>query len=149
MILGCACPSLSPRLDTVQPLLIILRSQVPQKVKINVRVWSAFVSFTFPWSTGLVKDQEGKIVGAKMRDELGGKEWTTKAKCIINATGPFTDSIRKMDDPSNPEIVCPSAGIHIILPDYYSPSNMGLLDPATSDGRVIFFLPWQVRTSKP
>ncbi len=34
-------------------------------------------------------------------------------------------------------------GIHIILPDYYSPSNMGLLDPATSDGRVIFFLPWQ------
>lgn len=37
-------------------------------------------------------------------------------------------------------------GIHIILPDYYSPSNMGLLDPATSDGRVIFFLPWQGRT---
>ena len=44
-----------------------------------------------------------------------------------------------------PDIVCPSAGIHIVLPDYYSPSNMGLLDPATSDGRVIFFLPWQVR----
>ena len=44
-----------------------------------------------------------------------------------------------------PDIVCPSAGIHIVLPDYYSPSNMGLLDPATSDGRVIFFLPWQGR----
>lgn len=25
---------------------------------------------------------------------------------------------------------------------YYSPQKMGLLDPATSDGRVIFFLPW-------
>ena len=24
-----------------------------------------------------------------------------------------------------------------------SPSDMGLLDPATSDGRVIFFLPWE------
>ena len=45
-----------------------------------------------------------------------------------------------------PDIVCPSAGIHIVLPDYYSPSNMGLLDPATSDGRVIFFLPWQGST---
>ena len=33
-----------------------------------------------------------------------------------------------------------------VLPDYYSPSNMGLLDPATSDGRVIFFLPWQNHT---
>ena len=42
--------------------------------------------------------------------------------------------------------MCPSAGIHIVLPDYYSPSNMGLLDPATSDGRVIFFLPWQGST---
>ena len=50
-----------------------------------------------------------------------------------------------MDDGRNPDIVCPSAGIHVVLPDYYSPSNMGLLDPATSDGRVIFFLPWQVR----
>ena len=41
------------------------------------------------------------------------------------------------------DIVCPSSGIHITLPDYYSPSKMGLLDAATSDGRVIFFLPWQ------
>ena len=39
-------------------------------------------------------------------------------------------------------MVQPSAGIHIILPGYYSPRSMGLLDPATSDGRVIFFLPW-------
>lgn len=96
--------------------------------------------------TELLKDDDGKICGAKMKDELTGAEWTTKAKCVINATGPFTDSIRKMDDPSNPEIVCPSAGIHIILPDFYSPANMGLLDPSTSDGRVIFFLPWQGHT---
>ena len=34
-------------------------------------------------------------------------------------------------------------GLHIVLPGYYSPRTMGLLDPATSDGRVIFFLPWE------
>jgi glycerol-3-phosphate dehydrogenase len=51
-----------------------------------------------------------------------------------------------MDDKENSEIVAPSAGVHIILPNYYSPGNMGLLDPATSDGRVIFFLPWQGNT---
>ena len=33
-----------------------------------------------------------------MRDEISGEEWTTKAKCVINATGPFVDSIRKMDN---------------------------------------------------
>ncbi|POV94997.1 hypothetical protein PSHT_15898 [Puccinia striiformis] len=62
---------------------------------------------------------------------------------IINATGPFCDGIRKLDDPSVPNIVAPSSGVHITLPSYYAPSHMGLIDPATSDGRVIFFLPWQ------
>jgi glycerol-3-phosphate dehydrogenase len=56
--------------------------------------------------------------------------------------GPFTDSVRKLDKKENAEIVVPASGSHIILPDYYSPRTMGLIDPATSDGRVIFFLPW-------
>lgn len=84
----------------------------------------------------------GKLSGARLKDELSGKEWDVQAKCIINATGPFTDSIRKMDDPKIKDICCPSSGVHIVLPGYYSPEHMGLLDPATSDGRVIFFLPW-------
>ena len=65
---------------------------------------------------------------------------------IINATGPFADALLTLDDPSHKPIVQPSSGIHITLPNYYSPGTMGLLDPATSDGRVIFFLPWQGNT---
>jgi len=91
----------------------------------------------------LIKNEAGQVAGVKARNQLTGEEFEVRAKSVINATGPFTDSIRKMDDGEQRDIVCPSAGIHIILPDYYSPSNMGLLDPATSDGRVIFFLPWQ------
>jgi len=48
-----------------------------------------------------------------------------------------------MDQHEIKKICSPSAGVHIVLPGYYSPESMGLLDPATSDGRVIFFLPWQ------
>lgn len=90
------------------------------------------------------KDDQGKeiLCGAKVRDNITKKEWTIKAKCIINATGPFTDDIRKMDNPTVRSICCPSSGVHIVLPGYYSPAQMGLLDPSTSDGRVIFFLPW-------
>jgi glycerol-3-phosphate dehydrogenase len=83
--------------------------------------------------TSLEKDANGRLCGAKAKDviaELDGKkpeEFTIKAKGIINATGPFT-------------------GVHVILPGYYSPANMGLIDPNTSDGRVIFFLPWQGNT---
>lgn len=51
-----------------------------------------------------------------------------------------------MDEPTISDVVKPSAGVHVVLPNYFSPSNMGLLDPATSDGRVIFFLPWQGAT---
>lgn len=97
--------------------------------------------------TSLVKDiHENKICGARVRDQLTGKEWTIKAKCIVNATGPHTDSIRQMDDPDAKKICAPSSGVHIVLPGYYSPQSMGLLDPATRDGRVIFFLPWQKYT---
>lgn len=102
--------------------------------------------------TGLMKDENGKLNGARVKDlveEKDGnvaKEFTIRAKGIINATGPFTDSIRKMDDQQASEIVAPSSGVHVILPGYYSPSKMGLIDPSTSDGRVIFFLPWQGNT---
>ncbi|XP_050530673.1 glycerol-3-phosphate dehydrogenase, mitochondrial [Daktulosphaira vitifoliae] len=94
----------------------------------------------------LLKDSNGKICGAHLRDELTGKEWDVKAKCVINAAGPFTDSVRKMDDKNVQQICTPSKGVHIVLPGYYSPEQMGLLDPETSDGRVIFFLPWQKHT---
>lgn len=94
------------------------------------------------------KNKSGKevVCGVEVKDEISGKTWKVPAKCVINATGPFTDSIRKMDDPKVREICSPSSGVHITLPGYYSPEQMGLLDPSTSDGRVIFFLPWLKQT---
>ncbi|XP_073401751.1 glycerol-3-phosphate dehydrogenase, mitochondrial isoform X2 [Dendrobates tinctorius] len=86
------------------------------------------------------------VCGARCKDVLTGQEFDVRAKCVINATGPFTDSLRKMDNQQTDKICQPSAGVHIVMPGYYSPDNMGLLDPATSDGRVIFFLPWEKMT---
>lgn len=102
--------------------------------------------------TGLEKDANGKLCGARVKDlvqDKNGKkpdEFIIRAKGIINATGPFTDGIRKFDDETVKDIVAPSSGVHVILPGYYSPQKMGLIDPKTSDGRVIFFLPWQGNT---
>lgn len=93
-------------------------------------------------------NEDGKPVlsGARVRDRMTGQEFCIRAKCIVNATGPYTDFVRQLDNPSSPKICQPSSGVHIVLPDYYSPANMGLLDPSTSDGRVIFFLPWEHAT---
>ncbi|KAI0483991.1 FAD dependent oxidoreductase-domain-containing protein [Xylariaceae sp. FL0804] len=102
--------------------------------------------------TGLMKNEKGKLCGATIKDRVpersgrSAQDVTVRAKSIINCTGPFCDSIRKMDDQECKEIVAPASGVHVILPGYYSPAKMGLIDPKTSDGRVIFFLPWQGNT---
>ncbi|WKX92760.1 hypothetical protein Q1695_010641 [Nippostrongylus brasiliensis] len=94
----------------------------------------------------ILKDADGKVKGAHVKDMISGNEWDIRAKAVVNATGPSTDTIRLMADPQTKPICAPSSGVHIVLPGYYSPSNTGLLDPDTSDGRVIFFLPWERMT---
>ncbi|CAH0522142.1 unnamed protein product [Peronospora belbahrii] len=91
----------------------------------------------------LLKDDEGKVRGAHVKDTLTGEEWDIVAHAVVNATGPFTDSIRQMDDPKKENICVPAAGVHTVLPDHFSPNRMGLIVPKTSDGRVLFFLPWE------
>ncbi|KAF6800260.1 glycerol-3-phosphate mitochondrial, partial [Colletotrichum musicola] len=93
--------------------------------------------------TSLQKDAKGKLCGAIARDlvaRTNGKEVedvVVRARCIVNCTGHFKDSIRKMDEPGCKSIVAPASGVHVVLPGYYSPANMGLIDPSTSDGRPV------------
>lgn len=94
----------------------------------------------------ILKDENGKINGAMVKDRCSGETFKVASHGVVNATGPFCDTIRKMDDPTLQSLVSPSAGAHIVFPSYYSPRDMGLVDPSTSDGRVIFFLPWEGNT---
>ncbi|KAG1901397.1 DAO-domain-containing protein [Suillus fuscotomentosus] len=94
--------------------------------------------------TSLHKDPTtGLITGARVKDYIAGGEFDVRAKIIINATGPYSDSLLSLSSPTHKPIVRASSGVHIALPSYYAPKGMGLLDPATSDGRVVFFLPWE------
>ncbi|CAO2817561.1 unnamed protein product [Amaranthus hypochondriacus] len=95
----------------------------------------------------LLKDEvSGRIIGAQIRDNLTGEEFTTYAKVVVNAAGPFCDFVRKLADKAAVPMISPSSGVHIVLPDYYSPDGMGLIVPKTKDGRVVFMLPWLGRT---
>lgn len=66
-------------------------------------------------------EQETKAVlcGARLRDIITGKEWEVRSRVVVNATGPFTDHVRTMDNPDVMKICQPSAGVHIVLPSYY------------------------------
>ncbi|CAM9701423.1 unnamed protein product, partial [Phaeothamnion confervicola] len=88
----------------------------------------------------------GRVCGARVRDTLTGEEWDVRAAAVVNATGCFADGIRRLDDPGCLPLVTPAAGVHIMLPAHFSPARMGLIVPNTSDGRVLFFMPWEGAT---
>jgi len=92
--------------------------------------------------TDLFKEA-GKVQGAVVRDCLTGKEWTIRATGVINATGPFGDRLRQMDNPTAKPVITTSSGIHLVLDKRFSPPENGLMIPKTEDGRVLFILPWQ------
>ncbi len=87
--------------------------------------------------------EEGKIVGAEVRDRLGGGTFAVRAKMVVNATGPFTDRVRRLADPEAEPMLVTSSGVHLVLPPRYAPLDTGLLIPKTEDGRVLFVLPWE------
>jgi glycerol-3-phosphate dehydrogenase len=88
----------------------------------------------------------GRVDGATVRDRESGAEVEVRARVVVNATGPFTDAIRRMDDPGAAPMLTASSGIHVVLDARFSPPETGLLIPETEDGRVLFLLPWQGHT---
>ncbi len=86
--------------------------------------------------------QNGFCCGVIAEDLETGKIVKLYSKVIINATGIFSDSIRKMDDPDAKKIIAPSRGTHIVLDGSFLAGNTAIMIPHTDDGRVLFAIPW-------
>ncbi|GGZ34067.1 glycerol-3-phosphate dehydrogenase [Echinicola pacifica] len=93
--------------------------------------------------TSLTKDESGKVSGLKVRDLINRKNYEIKAKMVVNATGVFADKILKMDKEDSPRMIQPSQGVHIVLPKEFLGGSDALMIPKTSDGRVLFAVPWK------
>jgi len=105
--------------------------------------------------TGVItggSNDDTTVTGINAKNRMNGETFEIYAKNIIFAGGPFTDNLRKLesnDGEKNMELkpaVSGAAGTHIVLPGYYCPNDMGLLDYNTSDGRFLFFVPWENHT---
>jgi len=94
--------------------------------------------------TGLLKS-EGKITGVVSKDFETGKEYEIKAKAVLNATGVFVNDILKKDNPENRDVVMASQGVHLVLDRKFLKSDHAIMIPKTSDGRVLFAVPWHNR----
>ena len=95
--------------------------------------------------TGLLKNSQNLIEGVQATDVESGKKYTIKAKAVVNATGVWADDVMQMDDPDAKKMIRPSQGVHIVLEKSFLQSNHAIMIPHTSDGRVLFAVPWHNR----
>lgn len=93
----------------------------------------------------LLKSDSGKTEGVEATDVESGAAFELRARCIINATGPFSDGLRSMDEPGISPWITPSRGIHLVLDSSFLGGDTALLVPKTEDGRIIFAIPWHGR----
>ncbi len=56
------------------------------------------------------QDGTGSVIGVEAFDEVTGKTHQVHAKVVINAGGPFSDSVRWLADPAAPATIMPSSG---------------------------------------
>jgi glycerol-3-phosphate dehydrogenase len=96
--------------------------------------------------TGLTKDAEGFIDGVIAQDTESGEEFQAHAEVVINATGPFTDDLRRQADSSITSMIAPSQGVHLVFDRSFLPGDSAIMVPHTSDGRVMFAIPWHGHT---
>ncbi|MBV9674114.1 MAG: FAD-dependent oxidoreductase [Verrucomicrobia bacterium] len=89
--------------------------------------------------------QNGKVSGAIVRDRETSSEHEVAAKIVVNATGVFVDAVRRLDEPDARKLLAVSQGAHLVLPREFLPSRSALMIPKTSDGRVLFGIPWHDR----
>jgi glycerol-3-phosphate dehydrogenase len=94
----------------------------------------------------LTKDSDGYINGVAARDIESGEEFRAKAKVVINATGAFSDGLRRQADPSVKPMIAPSQGVHLVFDRSFLPGDSAMMVPHTSDGRVMFAIPWHDHT---
>lgn len=87
-------------------------------------------------------DENGRAGNVSFTDTLTGEKHRVEAKVVINAAGIFSDAVRQMQDKNAARHLSFSQGIHLVFDRKFLPSNDALMIPETSDGRVLFCIPW-------
>ncbi|HXI69953.1 MAG TPA: glycerol-3-phosphate dehydrogenase/oxidase [Verrucomicrobiae bacterium] len=96
--------------------------------------------------TRLNKGSDGIVNGVTWQNLETGETSTAHAKVVVNATGTFTDSVRRLAEPDASQMIAPSQGAHLVFDRSFLPGKDAILVPHTKDGRVMFAIPWHGHT---
>jgi glycerol-3-phosphate dehydrogenase len=94
----------------------------------------------------MLKDSNGFLNGAVVEDRESGERFRADAKVVVNATGIFTDETRRMAQPDAEAMISPSQGVHLVFERSFLRGGTAIMVPHTSDGRVMFAIPWHEHT---
>ncbi len=94
----------------------------------------------------LTKDAQDCVNGVVAVDAETGEELQASARVVINATGAFSDCLRRRSDADAAPLIAPSQGIHLVFDRAFLPGTSAIMVPHTSDGRVMFAIPWHGHT---
>ena len=94
----------------------------------------------------LTRDAEGFVDGVVARDLETDQELRVGARLVVNCTGPFTDAVRRLAEPTAPPLIAPSQGAHLVFDGSFLPGDTAIMVPHTADGRVMFAIPWRGHT---
>jgi glycerol-3-phosphate dehydrogenase len=83
-----------------------------------------------------------QVRGARLRATLTGEGAEVRARLVVNATGPWADALRRLEDPGAPPILRPSKGSHVVVPAARIGNRHALLFTSPMDRRALFVLPW-------
>lgn len=97
-------------------------------------------------ATALTRDGDEFLDGVIVRDLEHGQEFRAGARVVINATGPQSDQVRRLIHPDATPLIAPSQGIHLVFDGSFLPGKNAIMVPHTTDGRVMFAIPWHGHT---
>lgn len=94
----------------------------------------------------LLRDEGGAVVGARVRCGLGGGEQDVFARAVVNATGPWTDSLLRLGGATRSRVLRPTKGVHVVVDREKLPLRHAVLLQHPRDQRVMFAIPWGERS---
>jgi glycerol-3-phosphate dehydrogenase len=104
------------------------------------------VTLNYTPATALTRDAEGIVDGIVARDLESGQEFRAAARVVVNAAGPQSDRVRRLAHPDAEPLIAPSQGIHLVFDGSFLKGGTAIMVPHTTDGRVMFAIPWHGHT---
>jgi glycerol-3-phosphate dehydrogenase len=84
----------------------------------------------------------GRVVGAQLEDRLTGERGVVRASVVVNATGPWADQVRRLEDAGATPLLQPTKGVHVVVERNRLEHREAIAFTSPIDGRVMFVLPW-------